>query len=117
VTRQLLEPSNQELLSKRARERGGAEAPVHGPRTRGLIKQIHRVASLIRNRPPLGPYSTTMPRALWWSYGVGVFLMSEVPLYVPLLAWCGMPHQASTLALVTSDERLVTSHWRLVISN
>jgi hypothetical protein len=24
-----------------------------------------------------------MPRALWWSYGGGLFLMSEVPLYAP----------------------------------
>ena len=24
-----------------------------------------------------------MPRALWWSYGVGRLLMSEVPLYRP----------------------------------
>jgi len=29
---------------------------------------------------PLGPYTRTMPRALWWRYGVGQFLMSEVPL-------------------------------------
>jgi len=26
-----------------------------------------RGTSLIRNSAPLGPYSTTMPRALWWS--------------------------------------------------
>ena len=30
---------------------------------------------------PLGPYSRTMPRALWYSYGGGRFLMSEVNLY------------------------------------
>ena len=30
--------------------------------------------SLIRNRRPLGPYSRTMPRALWWPYGGGCFL-------------------------------------------
>ena len=35
--------------------------------------------SLIRNRHPVGPYSRTMPRALWWSWGGGMFLMSEVP--------------------------------------
>jgi len=28
---------------------------------------VYRGASLIRNRPPLGPYSRDMPRALWWS--------------------------------------------------
>ena len=27
----------------------------------------YRGTSLIRNRYPLGPYSRTMPRALWWS--------------------------------------------------
>jgi len=31
--------------------------------------------------PPVGPYSSPMPRALWWSLGSGLFLMSEVPLY------------------------------------
>ena len=29
---------------------------------------------LIRNSAPLGLYSMTMPRTLWWSEGVGVFL-------------------------------------------
>ena len=37
--------------------------------------------SLIGNRTHLGPYSRTMPRALWGAYGDGRFLMSEVPLY------------------------------------
>ena len=40
----------------------------------------YRGASLIINSAPLGPYSRTMPRALWWSYGGGLFPMSEVPL-------------------------------------
>ena len=40
----------------------------------------YRVASLIRNSFLLGPYSRPMPRALWWSLGVWLFLMSEVPL-------------------------------------
>ena len=31
--------------------------------------------------PLLGPYSRTIPRALWWSLGGGLFLVSEVPLY------------------------------------
>ena len=39
----------------------------------------YRGASLIRNRPPLGPYSRPMPRALCWSWGGWLFLMSEVP--------------------------------------
>ena len=42
---------------------------------------LYRDTSLIRNRLSLGPYSRPMPRALWWSYGGGRFLMSEVPLY------------------------------------
>jgi hypothetical protein len=31
----------------------------------------YRGSSLIRNSLPLGPYSRTMPRALWWSYSKG----------------------------------------------
>ena len=34
----------------------------------------YRGTSLIRNRPIPGPYSRPMPRALWWSRGVGGFL-------------------------------------------
>ena len=41
----------------------------------------YRGTSLIRTPPPLGPYDTLMPRALWWSQTrEGVLLMSEVPL-------------------------------------
>ena len=43
----------------------------------------HRGTSLIRNRPPLKPYSrpTFMPKALRWFWGGGaLFLVSEVPL-------------------------------------
>jgi len=48
-----------------------------------------RGTSLIRNSARLGPYSSTIPRALWWSLGrvlffwsLGgvLFFMSEVPL-------------------------------------
>ena len=46
-----------------------------------------RGTTLMRNIPPVGPYSSTMPRALWWSKGGGVFRMSEVPLQPP----CGLP--------------------------
>jgi hypothetical protein len=35
------------------------------------IDATYRGTSLIRNSAPLGPYSRTMPRALWWSYGGG----------------------------------------------
>ena len=34
-----------------------------------------------KKHPPLGPYRMTLPRVLWWSWGGGRFLMSEVPLY------------------------------------
>jgi len=43
------------------------------PRVRGRGYVSYRGNSLIRNRPslirncPLGPYSRTMPRNLWWS--------------------------------------------------
>jgi len=30
---------------------------------------------------PLGPDSRPMPRVVWWSWGGGLFLMSEEPLY------------------------------------
>ena len=42
----------------------------------------YRGTSLIRNCPPLGPCSRTMPRALCWPQGGGLFLMNEVPLYM-----------------------------------
>ena len=42
------------------------------------FQEGYRGTSHIRNNPPLGPYSRLMPRALWWSYGGGLFLMSEV---------------------------------------
>jgi len=41
-------------------------------------KMFEICASLIRNNPPLGPYSRPMSRALCWSYGGGLFRMSEV---------------------------------------
>ena len=44
--------------------------------------------SLIRNSSPLGPYSRYMPRALKWSEGVGLFLMSEVPGWASGRTWC-----------------------------
>ena len=41
----------------------------------------YRGTSLTRNSASLGPYSMAMPRALRWSWGGKLFLMSEVPLY------------------------------------
>jgi len=43
--------------------------------------KYYRGTFLIRKRHPIGPYSRPVPRALWWSWGGGPFLMSEVPLY------------------------------------
>ena len=42
-----------------------------------------RGTSLIRNSEPLGPYSRTMRRALWWPPGEGLFLVSGQPLNTP----------------------------------
>ena len=39
-----------------------------------------RGTSFMRNHAPPGPYGRTMYKALRWSLGVGLFLMSEVPL-------------------------------------
>ena len=47
--------------------------------------------SLMINRIPLGPYSRTMHRALGWSLGGGVFLMSEVPLSCPCIGMLDHP--------------------------
>ena len=41
----------------------------------------YRGTSLIRNSARPGPHSRKMPRALWLSWGVGLFFMSEVTLY------------------------------------
>ena len=41
----------------------------------------YRGTLVIRNNPPVGPYSRIMLRALRWSYGGGHFLMSEAFLY------------------------------------
>ena len=32
----------------------------------------------MRNTPPVGPYSSPVPRDLSWSWGGGLFIMSEV---------------------------------------
>jgi len=48
-----------------------SETPLHW---------AYRGTSLIGNSAPLGPYSRTMPGALWKPEGGGLFLMSEVPL-------------------------------------
>ena len=40
----------------------------------------------------LGPYSRTLPRALWRPWGGGQFLMGEVPLYNLVLSLPLAPH-------------------------
>ena len=52
----------------------------------GPLDLAHKKQRPIRNRVPVshkkqGPYCRPMPRAIWWSLGRGLFLMSEVPLY------------------------------------
>ena len=50
----------------------------------GTVKDValgtYRGTSLIRNNPSLESYLRLMPRALWWSSGGRLVLMSEVPL-------------------------------------
>ena len=68
-----------------AAESGGAIALVDS--------RLEVRPSPMRNSPPLGPYSRTMPRTLW-----GLFLMSEVPLYGEVRD----PRQGGAIALVDS---------------
>jgi len=43
----------------------------------GVCPVTRRGTSLIKNSAHLGPYSRTMPRALWWPQGGGLFLCLE----------------------------------------
>ena len=45
--------------------------PIRTVTLRIPTRQIYRCTSLIRNTHLLGPYSRTMPRAPWWSWGGG----------------------------------------------
>jgi len=76
-----------------------AGAPSRGgPMLFHLVpRRAYRGTSLIRNRHPVGPYSRTMPRLLWRSWGGGV-LMSEVPLY--------LSHEAGLSGNISSRGRL-----------
>ena len=42
---------------------------------------LYRGTSLISKGLLLGHNTRALPRALWWSWGAGCFLISEVPLY------------------------------------
>ena len=43
------------------------------------MRDIFARTSLIREGRPQGPYSSSMPTALWWSWGMGVFLQARYP--------------------------------------
>ena len=48
---------------------------------------LSRGTSLIRNSSPLGPYSRTIPRALWWAWGGGAFSYErDAPSCIPTQA-------------------------------
>jgi len=51
---------------------------------------------LMAYSPLAGGILTGKPRALWWSYGVGLFLMSEVSLNREAGIPTGKPHHAHT---------------------
>ena len=63
--------------------RGASQRPVWKPTLPAMFSSFdqdlerghvhHRGTSLIRNRTPLGPYNRPMRRALWCSWGGGVF--------------------------------------------
>ena len=53
-------------------------------------------SSLIRNSPPLGPYGRPMPRALWWSYGVDVFVWARYPCSGTHHSFFGRDHNLTT---------------------
>ena len=55
--------------------------PNSGPVFQIAPQRLVQGTSLIRNNAPLGPYNRTMPMTLWWSWGRGLILISEVPLY------------------------------------
>ena len=50
-----------------------SEVPLAIPGAGPTIRPPYRDTSLIRNTPPVAPYSRNMPRALRWSWGEGAF--------------------------------------------
>ena len=53
--------------------------PHNRPTRIGRRRGRCRGTSLIRKRRPLGPCSSPLSRALWWSYGVGVSVWARYP--------------------------------------
>ena len=47
---------------------------TRNPAKRDRASHFYRGTSIIRDSAPLGAYSRTMPRTLWWSQGGGSFL-------------------------------------------
>ena len=62
----------------RTRQRKGSQL---ASRQRCALHAFYRGTSLIRKRPPLGPFRRPLPRVLGGSKGGGRFLMGEMPLY------------------------------------
>ena len=56
------------------------QPPLATFRTFGLPPAPYRGTSLMKNSGRLESYSRTLPRALWWFQGGGLFPMSEVTL-------------------------------------
>ena len=63
----------------------------------------YRGTLLMGNTTLLGPYSRTVPRALWWSKGGGLFLLSEVPLFSPGCCFRPGPVRKTMLSLSVSE--------------
>ena len=72
--------------------------------SRVVMLVLHRGNSLIRNTPLLEPYSRAILRVIWWSWGGGLFLMSEVPFNqqtlwqggrMRVMGRCAAPRRAS----------------------
>ena len=53
-------------MAPASRPEVGPARPEAGP-SRPEAGLVYRGTSLVRNRHPVGPYSGTMPRLLWWS--------------------------------------------------
>ena len=68
---------------------------------------FYRGTSPVRKRLPSGPSSRDMPRALRWSYGGGLFVISEVPLYRTL---CFAGHGRWMVSLMRLHVPLLWSH-------
>ena len=42
------------------------------------LNVVYRGTSLMKKRHTIGPYNRPLPRVLWWSWGVGRFLMRDM---------------------------------------